>query len=280
MRGLPLLLGAVALSLACSRASPAPSPASDTQGVPAARAEVRIPGEGLTLHGWIFRPDGAGPFPAVVYNHGSERDPGLDFLGDLGEWFRARGYVLLLPFRRGAGGSDGAYWQDGLPPENDPAHWPETIARLEKENADVSSAIGWVRAQPFVDPARVSVAGCSFGGIHTLLAAEKPQGLKAAVDFAGAAMSWHASALLQQRLTAAVGRATIPVFFVQAQNDFDTTPSEVLSQQMQATHKPHRVKIFPPHGTTHMEGHAHFCTHGMDEWGPDVLAFLEHPAEG
>ena len=32
-----------------------------------------------------------------------------------------------------------------------------------KENADVVSAVGWLRSQPFVDAARVSVAGCSFG---------------------------------------------------------------------------------------------------------------------
>lgn len=263
-----------ALALACSR--PAPAPPGDADAPPA-RAEVRILSGDLTLRGWVFRPAGAGPFPALVYNHGSERDPGLDFLGDLGDWFRARGYVLLLPFRRGAGGSDGAYWKDGVPPERDPGYWPATIAQLEKENTDVSAAIAWLRAQPYVDGARVSVAGCSFGGIHTLLAAEKPQGLRAAVDFAGASMSWASSPLLQQRLTAAVDHAAVPVFFLQAENDFDTSPTRMLSREMDAAGKPHRAKLFPPHGTTPMQGHAHFCTHGMDEWGPDVLAFLDKP---
>jgi dienelactone hydrolase len=269
----PFLLLPV-LALACSR--PSPAPPSDAQAPPP-RSEVRIPSGELTLHGWIFRPAGTGPFPALVYNHGSERDPSVDNFGDLGDWFRGQGYVLLLPFRRGAGGSDGTYWEDVVPPQHDPEYWPATIAQLEKESADVSNAVAWLRTQPFVDSARVSVAGCSFGGIHTLLAAEKPQGLRAAIDFAGASMSWASSPLLQQRLAAAVDHAAVPVFFVQAENDFDTSPTKLLPLEMEAAHKPHRAKIFPPHGTTHMEGHAHFCTHGMAEWGPDVLAFLDHP---
>ena len=30
----------------------------------------------LTLVGYLFKPAGRGPFPAVLWNHGSERNPG------------------------------------------------------------------------------------------------------------------------------------------------------------------------------------------------------------
>jgi dienelactone hydrolase len=179
--------------------------------------------------------------------------------------------------RRGSGGSDGTYWEDVVPPETAPDHWRATLAQLEVESSDVSSAIAWLRAQPFVDAARVSVAGCSFGGIHTLLAAERPQGLRAAVDFAGGAISWSSSPELQERLARAARGATVPVFFVQAKNDFDTSPTQLLPLEMAAVKKAYRAKIFPPHGKTHEQGHAHFCNHGMREWGPDVLDFLEGP---
>jgi len=33
--------------------------------------EVSFAGGGAALHGFIFRPAGDGPFPAVLYNHGS-----------------------------------------------------------------------------------------------------------------------------------------------------------------------------------------------------------------
>jgi hypothetical protein len=67
------------------------------------------------------------------------------------------------------------------------------------------------------------------------------------------------------------------VFFLQAENDFDTTPSRALSAAMVGAGKPARVKIYPPHGDTHRAGHAGFCNRGQREWGEDVLAFLRAP---
>jgi hypothetical protein len=44
---------------------------------------VTFPSGGLTLHGIVFRPQGKGPFPAVIYNHGSYKDPteAIEILG-------------------------------------------------------------------------------------------------------------------------------------------------------------------------------------------------------
>ena len=42
----------------------------------AAPEEVTFASNGFELHGFIYRPEGQGPFPAVLYNHGSERRPG------------------------------------------------------------------------------------------------------------------------------------------------------------------------------------------------------------
>jgi dienelactone hydrolase len=153
-----------------------------------------------------------------------------------------------------------------------------TVAQLEAENADVAAAVQWVRAQAFADPAAISVAGCSFGGIHTLLAAEKPLGLRAAVDFAGASMSWRRSGVLRDRLLRAARGAKAPVFFLQAENDFDTTPSLALSEATLGAGKPVRVRIYPSYGATRMAGHAGFCNRAQDVWGDDVLAFLRAPA--
>jgi len=30
----------------------------------------------VKLHAWVFRPDGRGPFPAILLNHGSGRTAG------------------------------------------------------------------------------------------------------------------------------------------------------------------------------------------------------------
>jgi hypothetical protein len=69
----------------------------------------------------------------------------------------------------------------------------------------------------------------------------------------------------------------VPVFFLQAENDFDTTPSLVLSNEMKAAGKPMRVHIFPPNGVTHEDGHG-FCSGGQaPPWGIEVLDFLRGP---
>jgi dipeptidyl aminopeptidase/acylaminoacyl peptidase len=38
--------------------------------------EVVFPIGGRELHGFLWKPDGAGPFPAILWNHGSEKLPG------------------------------------------------------------------------------------------------------------------------------------------------------------------------------------------------------------
>jgi carboxymethylenebutenolidase len=270
---------AALLTFAARRATTAvspepPAPPRVDVDASAGTFAVELQSGAYKLRGDVMKPAGAGPFPAIVYNHGSERDPSLDTFEKVGEFFQAEGYVVLFPYRRGAGGSQGPYWADEV------KKWPAAeeheavIAQLDAENDDVLAAIAWIGKQPYVDPTRIAVAGCSFGGIHTVLTAERSPAIFAAVDFAGASMSWDESPPLQERLKVAVRNARAPIFFLQAENDFNTTPSRVLSAEMTAASKPNAMKIFPPHGKTAMGGHAGFCTRGMSEWGGEVLSFL------
>jgi carboxymethylenebutenolidase len=64
-----------------------------------------------TLHAMLWRPQGRGPFPAILLNHGSGRTrEDLERLGPyernaekLGPVFARHGYVFLYLFRRGVG---------------------------------------------------------------------------------------------------------------------------------------------------------------------------------
>src|SRR4029077_19440551 len=70
----------------------------------AAGVVVAFPSGGLTLQGVVFKPERAGPFPAVVYNHGSA--PGMlskEAFEALGPAFAAHGWVFFGPYRRGQG---------------------------------------------------------------------------------------------------------------------------------------------------------------------------------
>ena len=65
---------------------------------------VAFPSGELTLHGVLYKPEGDGPFPAVVYNHGSA--PGMlskEAFEALGPAFAGRGWVFFGPYRRGQG---------------------------------------------------------------------------------------------------------------------------------------------------------------------------------
>jgi carboxymethylenebutenolidase len=119
------------------------------------------------------------------------------------------------------------------------------------------------------------VMGCSFGGIQTLLAAESAPDIQAAVDFAGGAESWQSSPDLRARMTRAAQHAKVPVLFIQAEGDYDLTPSHTLSKEMEKHGNRAQMKIYPSVGRTQQENHE-FCVHGVSIWGPEVFAFTNN----
>lgn len=226
----------------------------------------------LELRGFVFKPEGNGPFPAVLYNHGSEKLPGSK--PAIGNFFAANGYVLFIPHRRGQGRSPGGYIMDALQSTPSTMRGQLMVRLLEQQQQDLVSALDFLKGLQYVDARRIVVAGCSFGGILTVLAAERELGLRAAVPFAPAAMTWRDSTEIQERLITAVKRAVVPVFLIQAENDYNLSPTRELSREMEQAGKVHRAKIYPPYGETQSDGHGGFCGRGVAVWGSDVLSFL------
>lgn len=235
----------------------------------------------LTLHGALYTPTGKGPFPAVLYNHGSGPNANRD-MPELGKLFTSRGYVLFIPHRRGHGrsASQGALITDILAEERKTRGvdaWSRLLVKLHETEQldDQVAAHAWLKRQPGVDRRRIAIAGCWFGGIQTVLAAERGLDARAAVDFAGAAMTWADSPHIQARLMSAVRNAKVPLFFLQAENDYDTAPSRELAAEAERAKKPHRMKIFPPFGKTNEDGHGGFCRQAGAVWADDVFGFLD-----
>jgi dienelactone hydrolase len=126
----------------------------------------------------------------------------------------------------------------------------------------------------YVDKNGIAVMDFSLGGIQTMLAVERGPGYRVAVNCSGAAETWRGSSALRSRLTAAASKATIPVFFLQAENDHDLTPSRVLSEEVRKSGQAAEAKVYPAFGSGPREGHS-FCVRGIEIWGPDVLRFIE-----
>jgi len=126
------------------------------------------------VYGQVCRPAGAGPYPLFVDNHGG-------FAGLGGEWLNygdhtkegvcrkaaRNGYVVIESAYRGEDGSEGP------------------IETCLGEVDDVLAMIDVARAQPYVNPNRVGMAGVSHGGCIALRAMQRGAPVQVAVEFAG-----------------------------------------------------------------------------------------------
>ena len=295
--------------------------------VPAVAEEIVFQNGAVVLHGVVYKPAGAGPFPAMLYNHGSA--PGMQnrqAFEILGPLFARRGWVFFAPYRRGQGlsAAAGPYIMDSIRAAQIAGVWralpvliflavsllvvalvvtrrrpvwvracagfvalligtlathavsehmraSATVRLLEADQlSDHMAAFEWLRQQGYVLPGRAATMGNSFGGIITVLAAERI-GYCAAVDAAGGAQSW--SPELRTRLVAAVKNSQAPIFFFQAENDFTIAPTNLLGEAMQEAGKPSVVKIYPSFGGSAEDGHS-FAWRGSEMWADDVFRFL------
>ncbi|HZS56728.1 MAG TPA: prolyl oligopeptidase family serine peptidase [Bryobacteraceae bacterium] len=235
--------------------------------------EVVFDSDGLQLRGFLWRPSGNGPFPAILWNHGSEKRPGSH--PALAKFYTQNSYVFFVPHRRGQGRSPGAYIQE-LVAEVPPSQRSVRMVELQDQEVnDVIAALKFLKAQSIVDPNRIAISGCSYGGIQTLLAGEHELGVRALVPFAPGAMSWDRNPELSGRLRRAVDQAKAPVFLLQAENDYSVAPTRVLTKEAGKNGKDFRSHIYPAFGSTHQDGHWGFCSTATDVWGNDVLTFLD-----
>ena len=80
----------------------------------------------------------------------------------------------------------------------------------------------------------------------------------------------------------AVQRSKMPVFLLQAQNDYTLGPSDVLGPMIREKGGANQAKVYPAFGTTHAEGAIGFACweEGIKIWGSDVLDFLKATGMG
>ena len=233
-----------------------------------------------SLIGFLYVPEGDGPFPALIWNHGSEKRPdaGAQF-DSVASIFVPAGYVVFAPVRRGHGDSPGRYIVDEIRGARSLGGWEAAgrtaVALLESEQlADQLAGLVYVKQLPFVDAQRIAVAGCSFGGIETLLGAERDVGYKAAISISPAAQSWNQNPFLQERLIRAVRRIDIPVLLIQPAKDASLAPSRVLGKAAAEAGKPLTAKVYPATGPHKEQTHCFGGHAGMHVWAEDAKAFL------
>ena len=229
------------------------------------------------LKGFLYTPPGAGPFPCMVYNHGSGLEqghednatPGVAIL--LNSW----GIACFYPHRHGYGFSPGPSWRSECPaPAFSPEYNAQLVKRLGAESDDVLAAFNHVRGLPVIDAARIGVMGSSFGGVNTLLAAAREARFRCVIEFAGAAMNWDRNPTIAAYMVEQAKKVRMPIFFAQAANDFSVRPTQEIAAALVGSGVVFEAKIYPAFGHTHEEGH-YLAGRGAQLWGPDVRRFLE-----
>ncbi len=178
-----------------------------------------------------FRPDGAGPFPIVIFNHGRATSkekratpPRMRYTAVARYWVR-RGFAVFVPTRLGYGDS-------GLDPDPENAgggcdsrDFAQPIAVIIKSTEAV---LAFAKSQPWTDGKRVIVMGQSYGGMGAVgISGESWPGLIAAINFAGggggdpdAHPEKPCSPTRLAELYNAVGKhASVPMLWLYAQND-------------------------------------------------------------
>lgn len=151
-------------------------------------------GNPITLEIVFYKPLGAGPFPTIVFNHGSTGfgdDPDLfteTFTSAaVAQYFTRRGWVVAFPQRRGRGQSGGLY-DEGFTPTRSGYSCvaAETLPGVDRALEDLDAALAYIQGHADVDATEMLSGGFSRGGILALAhAAESPGDYIGAVNFVG-----------------------------------------------------------------------------------------------
>ena len=227
---------------------------------------------GISLETTIFKPDGAGPFPIVLINHGSiggntrfqPRNRPMPAIRE----FLQRGYAVIAPMRQGFSNSSGMRVWNGC----------NIGAEGDAQAADVITVVDWLHKQPWADTSRMIMMGLSHGGLTTLAYAKNPDaGFKVFVNFAGG--SKNNSCAWELALVAAYGEYGAQTkdesIWFYGEND-SIFPSRVIAPAYDAYVKSGgRAKMiaFPAFNN---DGHFMFFYYeGLSIWWKEVQARLD-----
>lgn len=163
-------------------------------------SKIRIPttltedGTSVALEAVLYKPAGDGPFPTLVFNHGSTGDGNnpaafteTSAEPNIGRWFTERGWMVVFPQRRGRGKSGGRY-AEGL--EADGSGYsirPEiSLPGVDRALTDIDAVVDWLGKQPEADTDRMLIGGQSRGGILAVaFAGTRPKVFSGAINFVG-----------------------------------------------------------------------------------------------
>jgi dienelactone hydrolase len=260
--------------------------------------DIMIPMEGKGLFGntkyllaaYIHKPDdfdSARKYPVVIISHGTAVDPysrthiRFDY-PYASEYFLKKGFVAVVPMRRGYAGSDGASIADSI----GSCTRPDYSSSAREASRDTAAIISYVKSLPYADRQSILLVGASAGGFTSLATASlNIDGVIGAINFAGGQGGSSRSepsghACNEQRLIETMGsfgKAKVPTLWIYSEDDTFFRPE--LAGAMFEDFLRHggkgRLVIAPPFGHSLLSR-----VEGRNIWAPYSDDFLDELKAG
>ncbi|BEU02678.1 hypothetical protein OAG1_14780 [Agarivorans sp. OAG1] len=188
----------------------------------------------IQLEATLYKPAGEGPFPLVIFNHGST-GPGVipDTLTikpwGFGAYLNKHNIALLIPMRRGRGASQGRYKES----YNCSVNSVESGINYASQSLDAT--MQYLQQQTWLDQEKIVISGHSRGGLLSVVyAAKHPQKFKGVVNFSGGWMGGQCQiktplASNQGLFSQAANNNPLPHLFMYGRNDPYYSDSEIES---------------------------------------------------
>lgn len=226
-----------------------------------------------TLDGYLYKPKGSGPFPAVVYLQPSMNQPKANPQPafKLAEIFTSQGYAFFVPGRHQIGSEEasgqGQKKNDG-----------KLFLAHEKQAANFAAAVSWLKSQSFINETRITLFGEAAGGVSALFMTDQDLGLNGIILASPGTQFLQTGHEAPARLKQAVADAKAPIFLIQTQSDPNLLPSEILGPEIAKKGRPSHVKVYPRFGQRTNDSQK-FISDGYAIWQEDVFAFLQRISE-
>lgn len=164
---------------------------------------VQIPIKGAGIFGsevvmvaHLYKPNGGGPFPVVIFSHGRAPERAdrenlkQPVLVGHGNFWLNKGFALVAPIRPGYGATGGVDREDAG------GNWlygscrgnPDYAKLAEFAGATVLATLDWLRPQPWVNMEKLLLVGQSVGGLASVaVGARNLPGVVGVINFSGGA---------------------------------------------------------------------------------------------
>jgi len=258
-------------------AEQAADPVAEGIWIPLKEATALGGARDLRLEGFLYRPSSRGPFPVLIFNHGSTgalkispTSTAFFRYPEIARFFVERGWAVLVPMRRGRGASGGDYL------ERYDCDRAILLAGVDRAVADMDAVIAYVSAQSWADTSRLLLGGMSRGGLLSVVyPSRRPTTAKGVINFAG---GWTVercdiSLRFNMETFAEAGRgSTLPMLWLYAENDRNYRPGAIRSYHRAFTQAggTAELQLFAPIG---YDGHI-LLPGAVDVWRTAVSGFL------